>query len=200
MKNSKKRIFRYKKEFVKNVELVYYDEDTNRRYRLDVELKRGDNNKAALLIMMNPSEANDKYSDHTINRVIKYIFLNNKEGILKDIGKIIFTNLYVVYEKDQKKVNDIIAIQGFSFVKGIEPQGKFNNNNIIRNATYESHVTIVAWGESIIVGYDDRIKEVLEIIKTSNAFQVEAPKSTKYPRHPRTWAYAWPLKTYTPKE
>lgn len=179
-----------------NVKLLHHDIRTNRRYRLDIELKNGDNKKAIQLIMMNPSEANEEISDNTINRVIKYVSTNNSEGILQDIGKIIFTNLYVVYETYSDNVDNYISEYGLDFVKGIEADGKYNNNMIIKEATNESEIIIIAWGKGDILGYDNRIQEVFSLIKNKEIYHVKDFTEDGYPRHPRNWSYSWTLNKY----
>ncbi|MGE7843522.1 DUF1643 domain-containing protein [Lysinibacillus sp. NPDC093712] len=196
MERVKKRIFYYKDEYVKNVELVHYDIATNRRYRLDIKLKNGDNEKAVHLMMINPSKANEEISDNTLNRIIKYVFLNNADGVLQDIGKIIITNLYVVCETYPEKVDEYISVQSLDFVKGIDTYGKYNNNTIIEMAHKEAQFTITAWGKGYIFDYDNRIQEIISLMKNKEIYQMEDLTQEGYPRHPRTWAYSWKLKRY----
>jgi hypothetical protein len=196
MERVKKRIFHYKNEYVKNVELVHYDSATNRRYRLDIELKNGDNEKAVHLMMINPSKANEETSDNTINRIIKYVSLNNSAGVLQDIGKIIITNLYVVCETYPEKVDEYISVQSLDFVKGIDIDGKYNNNTIIEMANKEAQFIIIAWGKGDIFGYDNRIQEIFCLIKDKELYHMEDLTQEGYPRHPRTWSYSWILKRY----
>lgn len=196
MERVKKRIFYYKDEYVKNVELVHYDSATNRRYKLDIELKNGDNEKAVHLMMINPSKANEEISDNTLNRIIKYVSLNNAAGILQDIGKIIITNLYVVCETYPEKVDEYISVQSLDFVKGIDSDGKYNNDTIIEMANKEAQLIIIAWGKGYIFDYDKRIQEIFSLMKNKEIYQMEDLTQEGYPRHPRTWAYSWKLKRY----
>lgn len=196
MERVKKRIFYYKDEYVKNVELVHYDSATNRRYRLDIELKNGDNEKAVHLMMINPSKANEEISDNTLNRIIKYVSLNNVAGVLQDIGKIIITNLYVVCETYPEKVDEYITVQSLDFVKGIDADGKYNNDTIIEMANKEAQLIIIAWGKGYIFDYDKRIQEIFSLMKNKVIYQMEDLTQEGYPRHPRTWAYSWKLKRY----
>lgn len=194
MERVKKRIFHYKNEYVKNVKLVHHDSATNRRYRLDIELKNGDNEKAVHLMMINPSKANEEISDNTLNRIIKYVSLNNAAGVLQDIGKIIITNLYVVCETYPEKVDEYISVQSLDFVKGIDADGKYNNDTIIEMANKEAQLIIIAWGKGYIFDYDKRIQEIFSLMKNKEIYQMEDLTQEGYPRHPRTWAYAWKLK------
>ena len=196
MERARKRIFYYKDEYVKNVKLVYHDGATNRRYRLDIELKNGDNEKAVHIMMINPSKANKENSDNTINRIIKYVSLNNSSGILQDIGKIIITNLYVVCEIYPEKVDENISVHSLDFVKGTDTDGKYNNNAIIEMANKEAQFVITAWGKGNIFDYDNRIQEVLRLIQNKELYHMEDLTQEGYPRHPRTWAYSWRLKRY----
>ncbi|MFJ7668276.1 DUF1643 domain-containing protein [Lysinibacillus sp. NPDC097195] len=197
MERVKKRIFYYKDEYVKNVKLVYHDSDTNRRYRLDIELKNGDNEKAVHLMMINPSKANEEFSDNTLNRIIKYVSLNNADGVLHNIGKIIITNLYVVCETYPEKVDEYISVQSMDFAKGIDNGGKYNNDTIIEMANKEAQLIIIAWGKGNILDYDNRIQEVFSLMQNKEIYQMEDLTQEGYPRHPRTWAYSWKLKRYS---
>ena len=196
MERARKRIFYYKDEYVKNVKLVHHDIATNRRYRLDIELKNGDNEKAVHIMMINPSKANKENSDNTINRIIKYVSLNNSSGILQDIGKIIITNLYVVCEIYPEKVDENISVHSLDFVKGTDTDGKYNNNAIIEMANKEAQFVITAWGKGNIFDYDNRIQEVFRLIQNKEMYHMEDLTQEGYPRHPRTWAYSWRLKRY----
>lgn len=186
-------IYRYQNEYVKRVNLKHYDVETDRRYRLDVVLKSGNPDKSVLLIMMNPSRASQAVSDNTINRVIKYVSLNNQQGALKGIGHVIFTNLYVVYETHPEKVNEFTSKHSWDFIKGIEDGGKYNNNTVIEEAKDEAQVIIIAWGEGDIRGYDKRIREVHGLLRGRTLHHVREMTSEGYPRHPRNWSYSWPL-------
>ncbi|UED79595.1 DUF1643 domain-containing protein [Lysinibacillus sp. CD3-6] len=197
MERVKKRIFHYKNEYVKSVKLVHHDVATNRRYRLDIELKNGDNEKAVHLMMINPSKANEEISDNTLNRIIKYVSLNNVAGVLQDIGKIIITNLYVVCETYPEKVDEYITVQSLDFVKGIDRNGKYNNDSIIEMANKEAQLIIIAWGKGYIFDYDKRIQEIFSLMKNKEIYQMEDLTQEGYPRHPRTWAYSWKLKRYS---
>lgn len=197
MERVKKRIFHYKNEYVKSVKLVHHDVATNRRYRLDIELKNGDNEKAVHLMMINPSKANEEISDNTLNRIIKYVSLNNVAGVLQDIGKIIITNLYVVCETYPEKVDEYISVQSLDFVKGIDADGKYNNDTIIEMANKEAQLIIIAWGKGYIFDYDKRIQEIFSLMKNKEIYQMEDLTQEGYPRHPRTWAYSWKLKRYS---
>jgi hypothetical protein len=195
---ARKHIFRYKKQYVKKVDLKYHDTGTKRRYRLDVELQKGNSADSVLLVMMNPSEADDKISDNTINRAIQYIFLNSDEGVLKNIGKIVFTNLYVVYETYSDKVNELTEQHSWEFIKGIEAGGNYNNNDVISNAKTDAKIVIIAWGKGDIEGYDDRILEVLELLDDKELYHVRELTKGGHPRHPRNWSYDWSLEKYIP--
>ncbi|QPQ34435.1 DUF1643 domain-containing protein [Lysinibacillus sp. JNUCC-52] len=197
MERVKKRIFHYKNEYVKSVKLVHHDVATNRRYRLDIELKNGDNEKAVHLMMINPSKANEEISDNTLNRIIKYVSLNNVAGVLQDIGKIIITNLYVVCETYPEKVDEYISAQSLDFAKGIDADGKYNNDSIIEMANKEAQLIIIAWGKGYIFDYDKRIQEIFSLMKNKVIYQMEDLTQEGYPRHPRTWAYSWKLKRYS---
>jgi len=197
MERVKKRIFHYKNEYVKSVKLVHHDVATNRRYRLDIELKNGDNEKAVHLMMINPSKANEEISDNTLNRIIKYVSLNNAAGVLQDIGKNIITNLYVVCETYPEKVDEYISVKSLDFVKGIDSDGNYNNNTIIEMANKEAQLIIIAWGKGYIFDYDKRIQEIISLMKNKVIYQMEDLTQEGYPRHPRTWAYCWKLKRYS---
>ncbi len=93
------KIVKYGWKIVKEVKAYVISETIKRqlikrRYRLDITLKRGNKDKIALFIMMNPSRADAEVADDTIKKIITYI---NKRAddteILNNIGRIILLTL-----------------------------------------------------------------------------------------------------------
>lgn len=168
-----------------------------RRYRLDITLKRGNKNKIALFIMMNPSRADAEVADDTIKKIITYI---NKRAddteILNNIGRIIFVNLYVVYETVSNKVNNWIDLYGMDFVMGIEEDTILNNDKIIKEAIKEADVIFAAWGEGDILDYEERINQINKFLKSKIVFCIGKPTQKGFPRHLSRINYKWEIKKF----
>ena len=197
-----KRIVRYDWKVVKEVKSCILTTGrgrqlVRRRYRLDVTLKRGDENKIALFIMMNPSNADSEVADDTIKKIITYV---NKRAddikMLEDIGKIIFLNLYVVYEKRPNNINKWIGSYGIDFVKGTEKNAILSNDEIIKEAIELADIKFAAWGEADILNYEKRINEINKLMKGKAVFCIGKPTKNGFPRHLSRIDYSWDIQRF----
>lgn len=188
----------YDRNIVKEAKVIYADEQTDRRYRLDLLLVGEiENPKSLPAILMNPSKANEEVSDPTVNRLAKYVFLNRKNyPELTRVNRIILTNLYAVYETYPVAVNNLINDKGLAFVIGIEDGARFNNNKIINEAINESDIVLIGWGKGSIGGYRSRANCVFDFLEGKDILHVKNLTKDKYPRHARNWSFAWPLEKY----
>lgn len=198
------KIVRYNWEVVKEVKACLVTSKINergkilrRRYRLDVTLNRGCEHKIALFIMMNPSKADSEVSDDTIKKIITYVNkIADETETLSDIGKIIFVNLYVVYETLPRNVNALINLHGKEFVKGTEVGAIIDNNTIIMEAIKLAYIKIAAWGEADILGYPERITEVKEFLQGEEVFCIGKPTQKGFPRHLSRIDYEWDIERF----
>ena len=118
------------------------------REKLDILLKTVEYNNRLLVIMMNPSIADDKTSDRTINKIIDY-FNNNKCSINNILGfkYISIVNLFSICCQNSKELN--------SFFIQISENGNdkltkivSDNRDVIRNKINESNYVVLGWGNS----------------------------------------------------
>ncbi|GGM41001.1 hypothetical protein GCM10011351_29020 [Paraliobacillus quinghaiensis] len=50
-------------------------------------------------------------------------------------------------------------------------------------------MTIIAWGEGKITGYNERVEEVMTAIGDREIYHVKDLTTVGYPRPPRNWSY-----------
>lgn len=115
------------------------------RYLLKVKLK---NNFPDILTiaMMNPSKADKKYSDDTVNKVIEFVYEMNScnDSIVRNIGFINIVNIFPAYEPNSGKVRDkldkiILNSKIISMQK--------SNKIAFEQTVSESQKVILAWGD-----------------------------------------------------
>lgn len=167
------------REFVDNENIKYKGEEHNNlRYLLEIPL-RNYTNKSILVIMKNPSLANELKSDHTINNVLKYC--NSKQ-----YSKIYIMNLYAYYSTNPDGVAKLIKNNQDMLAIGRE------NDEILKEIITKVDDVVVAWGSNTFActtKYKERIKQVSYILKGKNLFYVEKlSKCGWYPKHAQVWS------------
>ncbi|ENK0837966.1 DUF1643 domain-containing protein [Clostridium botulinum] len=170
-----------------------FDEITSikRRFILEIKLKNREGNKSAVVIMMNPSQADYEKSDRTVNRLLKYIHIQ-----LPNIAKVKILNLYAVYKTNPEDVQNIINKSNYEYVCGnIRQYGK-TNNQYISEEINGGNIVIIAWGKGEIPKYNKRIVEVMNLLKGIKLHCVKDLTKEGYPRHPRNWSFKWRLISY----
>lgn len=119
--------------------------DIEGRYLLKVKLK---NNFADTLTiaMMNPSKADKKCSDDTVNKVISFVYEMNscEDSLVKNIGFINFVNVFPVYEPNSGNVRDKL--------EQIIANGKLNSMQNKNKIAFETAISgsqnvVLAWGD-----------------------------------------------------
>ncbi|PKQ89409.1 hypothetical protein CXK86_20395 [Paenibacillus sp. BGI2013] len=158
---------------------ILIDGDNEHRFSMYVPFRIQDNNNQVLIIMRNPSEANELNSDKTINNVLG--FCHGK------YSGVFVANLFPFYAKDPRQLNQHIGTSDYP---------KFMNKNkqtideILDRNPRIKHV-IIAWGanKSKLKGqYKDTIAEVLEIVnKYEKTIFAMRFISSNQPWHPRNW-------------
>lgn len=172
-----KIVYKYK-DFVEKDKITFNgDINENIRYLLKISLKNS-TNKKVLVIMKNPSKANNKVSDLTIDRVLTFC---NSEGY----SEVNIMNLFSYYSTDPIGIKNLIDNGQIDDAIGAE------TDEIMKKVVKEVDEIIVAWGGNSInreKHYKNRIKQVANIIKGKNTYYVQSiSKNTYYPRHAQVW-------------
>lgn len=170
-------VYKYK-DFVEKDKITFYgDIKENIRYLLRIPLKNSENKKV-LVIMKNPSKANNKISDLTIDRVLTFC---NSEGY----SEVSIMNLFSYYSTNPTKIKNLIDDGKIDDAIGIK------TDRIMKEIINEVDEIIVAWGGNSInreKHYKNRIKQVTNIIKGKDIYYVQSiSEDTYYPRHAQVW-------------
>ena len=174
-----KPVYRYP-EFVNSITL---NATKDKRYWLRLGI---DKNKEEdiVVILKNPSRANDKVSDKTVFNVCNYIYRNQKTySALKNIRSIIILNLIPYYQTDSKK------LQSWK-----EVVIDFQNLETIKSFTTECDKIIIAWGNHPKGLYDEYLflkSKVIKIITRNKKeiFYVDRITIKGNPKHGQVWGY-----------
>lgn len=171
-------IFRYK-DYVLNEEIqIKEDSSKNLKYLLEVPLTNN-TNRSILIIMKNPSLANQYKSDRTINNVLKFCHA-------KQFSKVYIMNLYSYYSTDPKGIADLIQNNMEMLAIGVD------NDYILRETLQIVDEVIVAWGSNTFgctQRYKNRIRQVTCIIGEKDIYYVESMSKCKwYPKHAQIWS------------
>ncbi len=153
-------------EHIPNSIKEIFSDDRDFRYCLEIIKNNNASNdtKTVCVIMQNPSVANEKVADKSIQFLEKLI-LENK-GYLQFIG-----------------VNRIIIVNQFAYVKtndfnGSEEHIGKKNDLYIRKAIEEADIILIAWGVSN--KYKNRQEQIITTIKDLGKKEVYATKKHPY--------------------
>ncbi|MGG3691782.1 DUF1643 domain-containing protein [Heyndrickxia ginsengihumi] len=175
------------KNYVRKEEIkIKGDLSNNLRYLLEVPLKNN-TNKSVLVILKNPSLADQNESDRTINNVLK--FCNTKQ-----YSKVYIMNLYSFYSTDPDGIADLIKNNQEMLAIGS------CNDTILRQTSQKVNDVIVAWGSNTFgctEKYKKRIKEVTSFIEGKSIYYVESiSKCGWYPKHAQIWSVNQEIELY----
>ncbi|MGG3772970.1 DUF1643 domain-containing protein [Heyndrickxia faecalis] len=179
--------FHYK-DYVRKEEIqIQADLSNNLRYLLEVPLMNNAN-RSVLVIMKNPSLADQYESDRTINNVLKFCHSNQ-------YSKVYIMNLYSYYSTDSNGIANLIKNGKEMLAVGRE------NDRILQQTTEKVNDVIVAWGGNTF-GYTDkykqRIKQVTRIIDGKTLYYVEdISKCRWYPKHAQVWSVNQDIEMYS---
>jgi hypothetical protein len=165
------------------IEINRYAEN---RYSLKIPI--GKNKENIIVIMKNPSTADEKETDRTIHRVLSYIHKSNNE-ILKDIGTVIILNLMPIYLTESKDLKNEKESNQAEWQRTEK-----ENLEVIEKFCKKKDKVIVAWGNhpaGLKKDYDRYKKNVLDILKRNGnkLFYVGKLSKEKNPKHGQIWGY-----------
>lgn len=177
------------KDYVDKEKIWIDDVPIKYRFCLKIPFKSELKDKTALVILKNPSEADKRKSDRTINNVLKFCE--------KHYSQVYIMNLFPNYSTDSRGVNDFINSDEFS--KYMEKNTETLNKTII-----EVDDIIIAWGRNSKIKkckYDEAITSFLNIIgqKRRKLLAVRIKLSSvkrEYPLHAQVWHVNQELETY----
>lgn len=174
------RVYRYK-EYIDVDEITIKRKSTFYRYLLTIPIKSVSKDNV-LVILKNPSKANNIESDHSINNVLKFCE--------KHYGKVYIMNIFPFYSTKSEKVKDFICSDDYDREMDI-------NSATLKETLDKVNEIIAAWGGGGTIGnkrkYDEVISEVLSTIRNSNkkiyyVRERERSHERKYPWHAQVWA------------
>lgn len=175
-------IFSYKSYVDKDsIEIIKKDAGEYKyRYLLSVNFTDASSIERPLVVIMkNPSCADENNSDRTVNNILKFAHENN-------YTKVHILNLYSLYSTDSKKIKYLVNGD-----KKLVAVGE-DNDKVIKETIENVEDIIIAWGTSpkgMKRSYKERVEEVLRFFKDKNLYYVlEDYHESLYPRHPQVWA------------
>lgn len=136
------------------------------RYSLEVSFKncRGDNRFS--VIMMNPSKANSRESDASVNRVLKYIYKKHPE-----VKYVTILNVLPFYSTNNRKleniINELIQYKGEKYLNNIIQ----DNIVTIKSRSKGSNKIILAWGKPAnfsLYYYYKLISDIINYLENKN--------------------------------
>jgi hypothetical protein len=171
--------------FVKDVTLLKTD---SKRYWLKLKI-HDTNTEGILVILKNPSRADNIYSDKTVYNVSNYIYRNRETyRELNNIGTITILNLMPHYLTDSGKLIELRDSL-------IDKENFRTLNKLCKN----TKKVIIAWGnhpKGLYDEYEHLKKLVMQILaeNSNEIFFVDRMTKTGNPKHGQIWAYNNKLK------
>ena len=159
-----------------------------KRYRMEIEIDPTGSG-TFVVIQKNPSRANAEVSDHTLNRVLNYLYLNReKNACLRGVRRVVFLNLIPWYETYSDRL--------------IEKENQLYDPENLR--TIAAHLgsgdpCIIAWGnppKGLGKPYASLAEKVLGLLGRygNSVYHVGGLTRLGYPRHGQIWGYTDPLR------
>ena len=115
------------------------------RYLLKIKLRNNFTNTLTI-VMMNPSKANEFYSDDTVDKVISFVFQMNlvEDSLVRNIGFINIVNIFPAYKPNLNELSDVLS----DIVAKGELIPMQNRNKVtFDKALSESQNIVLAWGD-----------------------------------------------------
>jgi hypothetical protein len=157
------------------------------------DLMNGSRSKSVMVILKNPSSADEKRSDATIRKVETFVWQR-----FPNASKLNIFNLFAFRATDAAEVNQRFLEQGAMAITGEE------NDQFLRQLLGETDYLICAWGGPSGIKpavYEERIAGVKSIIKkhfSGPVYQVCGRQATREPLHGLMWGYDYELKPFHP--
>jgi len=176
----RKPIYHYP-NFVSEVTL---DKTDTKRYWLNLNID-DTKDESIIVILKNPSRANETISDKTVFNVTNYIYKNRDTNpLLENIGNVIILNLIPYYETYSDKLHTIET-------EIIDEE----NLRIIDKLTAIHSKVIIAWGNApnkLESSYNTLVSVVnSSLIRNNNqVFYVDRLSKKSNPKHGQIWGYA----------
>lgn len=148
---------------------VVADKKKNCRFLVEYELENGDENKKALIIMKNPSKADDQISDQTINNVLEYMHEFQ-------YSKVFVMNLIPEYATNPNDISDNVSMDILN-----------RNDKLIQDISNQVSKVFVAWGGSNGINevfYNSRILSVKKCLTDKKLYCYDINAVNKQPIHP----------------
>ena len=146
----------------------------DRKYRYWLGAKRADGDGVCLFLMLNPSEADEQKSDHTITKCKGFV---RRWGY----GTLWVCNLFAIRSPDPAVLK-----------KTADPVGPMNDNHILEYAR-RAHRIVCAWGDH--GAYLDRDKTVLRMLEDNGLLAKTyhlGLTDQAQPKHPARLSYETP--------
>lgn len=185
-----KPIYKYP-SFVKKVELEKTD---IKRFWLELVIDES-KDESIVVILKNPSRANQVVSDKTVYNVSNYIYRNReKYDVFSNVKSIIILNLIPHYQTYSKKLevlkNEVICQ---------------DNLDTINRVTSRHSKIIIAWGNhpsGLYQEYEILKEQVMQILTDNNnqVFYVDKFSKAENPKHAMVWGYSDNLKEFTSQQ
>jgi len=180
---------------IQSIEAVF-SSDNFYRYVLSLNfssnLLQDNRSKTLVVIMKNPSSADQNASDATIRKVETFVYHRFPE-----VKKLIILNLFAIRATYAKEVQENLKSNGVDYVIGSE-----NQNWFIKILQEADHV-ICAWGGNSGIdkaAYQNRIDQVKSLFGTIDSrvkvWQVIGEQKTVQPLHGLMWGYQYKLEPY----
>lgn len=183
----KKPAYRYP-EFVIT---VFIKKTTEKRYWLHLKIDP-EKKDTIVVLLKNPSRADQNISDKTVFNVCNYIYQNlEKYEVLKNTGYILILNLIPYYCTNSGALK--------SLQKGIIDQ---KNLKYIHDFSKKYKNIIIAWGNApngLQKEYKDLVKTVMEILANNqnSLYYVDKLSALGNPKHGQVWSYNDALRSFS---
>jgi hypothetical protein len=182
----KKPVYLYNEEIV-DIENILIDDEEGFRFSMFIPFNESTNKNHAVVIMRNPSKADQSKSDKTINNVLRFC-KSYYSGVF-------IANLYPYYETDSTMLKNFIESSSYE----VKMQRNYDAIDKILDKVDDA---IVAWGTNNTGHkynneYENNIKLILDKLTKAkkNIFAIRFT-SSKNPWHPRNWEESFNLETY----
>ena len=159
-------------------------QEVGKRYSMEIDFD-SEGSQTWVVIQKNPSRADSRVSDHTINRVLNYLYRSReKYPCLQRVGRVVFLNLIPLYET----YSDRLAKKD----KVLEDP---ENLKTIEAYLSKGSPCIIAWGnppKGLRKPYEVLSEKVQSLFgKYGNSvYHVGRLTRLGYPRHGQIWGYA----------